>query len=278
MKKIIALLLLLPWLCFGDIATPPFDYDLHITSLPGKNSRMMICCHGYGGNYRIALQLKQLKMIDATLVSFNFPDHDIEQGKFDPQQAAFGTIKELLPLFYVLKKYVIDEGHEMIDLYGFSAGGGAVINFIATLNRSMYDAELKKIGIGSKEKEKILNAIQKGVVILDTPLKSIEEITDLRGSTPELEIIAKHYRENQLRPIDSLEYLKGLSLHVIVHFQKIDEVIFNRDDALYIDLLKQANSSGTTDIIIGIDEGHIGSHLSLWDYYCQKIQGKGTLP
>ena len=241
----------------------PFNYDLHLFSIPGKSARTMVLFHGYGSNYKIAETLEKLECIDATLVSFNFPD---------PNQAVFGTINEILPALYVLKKHVVDEGRELIDLYGFSAGGGAVVNLIAILNTSRFDAELKQIGIADKEKKQLLNAIQKGIVILDVPLKSVEEIIDFRGSSTELEILAKNYRNNHLRPIDSLELLQGLTLNVILHFQEADEILYNRDDAIYIERLKKANERGTTSVIIGNDGGHLEPHWSLWRFYDQKMQ------
>ncbi len=54
-----------------------------------------------------------------------------------------------------------------------------------------------------------------------------------------------------------------------------DEIISNRDDEIYIARLKQANSSGTTVVIIGNDGGHLGPHWTLWQVYSQKIK-RGT--
>ncbi len=271
MKKLIAMLFLLPLTSFGQFSEPLFDYDLHLFSLPGNNERVMICFHGYGDNYKIALALKELNCIEATLVSFNFPEYDIKQGrKYDPQKASFGTIDELLPALYVLKQIVLDQGLDSIDLYGFSAGGGALINVIGVLNSSIYDANLKKIGIGEEEKMRLRSAIQNGVVILDTPLKSVEEIIDFRGSTEELEILAKNYRSNKLRPIDSLKLLNGLSLNMLLHFQEKDEIISNRDDEIYIERLKANQPAGKVAVIIGDDGGHMAPHLSLWRYYSKR--------
>lgn len=213
-----------------------------------------------------------MELIDSTLISFNFPDHDLLEKAYDPKKATFGTIKELLPAFYVLKKYVINEGLDSIDLYGFSAGGAVVINLLAVLNTPRYDAELKQLGISNKEKETLLSAIQKGIIILDVPLKSVEEIIDFRGSSIELEILAKNYRENHFRPIDALESLNGLSLDIILHFQDPDEIISNRDDQIYIERLKKANSRGTTSVVIGNDAGHVAPHSSLWQFYSEKIK------
>jgi hypothetical protein len=193
---------------------------------------------------------------------------------YDPNEAAFGTIKELLPAIYVLKKYIIDERMESIDLYGRSAGGGALINLIATLNSEHFNSELQQIGIGHEEKKNLLEAIQNGLVILDVPLKSVEEIIAFRGSNPELEILANHYRDNHLRPIDTIEFLKGLALNIIIHFQESDEIISNRDDQTYIEKINEVNRLGTTSVIIGNDGGHAGVHLSLWRFYSEKLDDK----
>ena len=248
-----------------------FEHDLHLFSIPGKNLRTMICFHGYGDNYQIAQKLKEIGLIDATLISFNFLDHDLDENNDNFHVLKYGTFEELLPAFYVLKKYVVDEALDSIDLYGYSAGGGALVNLIAILNTTTYDEQLKKMGITNKDKNSILAAIQKGIIILDTPLKSVEEIIDFRGSSKELELLAKNYRENHFRPIDSLELLEGLSLNIILHFQDPDEILFNRDDSLYIQRLKKANSNGSVAVIIQNDGGHLVPHLSLWNFYSQKI-------
>jgi len=269
MRSKILTFLLVPFLGFAGAIESPFDYDLHLFFIPGNNQRTMICFHGYGHNYQIAESLKNIYHLDTNLVSFNFPDHDIKQGKeYDLKIASLGTIDELLPAFYVMKKIIIDQELESIDLYGFSAGGGALINVIAVLNGAAYDSDLKRIGIGTEEKTKLLSAIQRGVVILDTPLKSFEEIMDFRGFSETFEILAKKYREHDLRPIDSLKMLKGLSLNVLLYFDQKDEILSNRDDLLYIERLQQSQRA---TIIIGDEGGHMVPHFSLWKAYSEKI-------
>jgi hypothetical protein len=246
----------------------PFDHDLHLFSLPGSNGRTMICFHGYGESHQIAKTLKNLYQLKTTLVSFNFPEYDIKQGrKYDPKTASFGTINELLPALYVMKKVVLDQGLESIDLYGFSAGGGALVNAIAVLNTTAHDTKLKKIGIGTEEKKKLLSAIQRGIIILDAPLKSIEEIMDFRGASEEFEILAKKYRENGFRPIDALKALNGLSLNILLYFDKNDELLSNRDDLMYIQRLQDSQLEGQVTVIIGNEGGHMAPHFSLWKAY-----------
>ncbi len=77
-----------------------FNYDLCISTISGTNSRIMICFHGYGGNCHFITELKDSGLIDSTLVGFNFPDHDIPEKSYDPNELTFGTIAELLPALY----------------------------------------------------------------------------------------------------------------------------------------------------------------------------------
>lgn len=266
------LLILLPLsLCACCNDPYPFDYDVNITRIPGKSSKTMICFHGMGGSYRIAHVLKRTnKLLTENLVSFNFPDHSIREGNYDPYQTSFGTIQEILPAIYVLKQVIIDEGIEEVNLYGFSAGGGAIINTLAVLNSSRYDSYLSEINVALEDKQRILDVIQKGHIILDSPLKSIAEIIDFRGLTKELEIVGERYRTNGMEPIDVLPQLANLSLHFIVHFQIPDEILSNRDDNLFIERLEQYNPKGTTSVIIGSDGGHVRPHHTLWNYYHQE--------
>src|ERR1700678_1483675 len=122
-------------LFFGlSFANHSFQYDLHLSYTPGKSSKVMILAHGMGGNYNIAESVK----VEKTLISFNFPDHDYSHRAIKAEETTYGTIDELLPLLYVIKKSVLIDGHQEVDLYGFSAGGGAIINAIGVLNTTRY--------------------------------------------------------------------------------------------------------------------------------------------
>ena len=245
----------------------PFSYDLGFTFIPSKNPHadIMICCHGFGSSNRIAKIIHSFDVVSDHIIGFNFPDHNLAVRPFDPRKSAFGSIDELLPLLYIMKK-CIDAQMNAINLYGFSAGGGAVINALAVLNQNTYDQQLQKLGIGSDDKKKILAAIQKGWIILDCPLKSYEEFMAFQGKSPDLEILAEQYRKNNMRPIDTLTVLAGLAFNIILHFQLPDDVIGNRDDDLYIEQLCAVNK-GITEVIVNFDGGHNACHESLWDHY-----------
>lgn len=252
---------------------PAFTYDLHLSYQDGAKDFAVICFHGFGGDYRVGESVEPFIQTKATLVSFNFPDYGKRSGFLDPNQTSFGTIEEILPALYVLKQTVIDKNFNKVCLYGFSAGAAAAVNCISVLNTSLQDSALQRIGIYEAEKKKILSALQAGDVILDTPLKSIDELVALYGNTQELEVIGKRFHDNGMDPIHSLKYWQGLSLNVLVHFQVPDEVVSNRDDALFVETLKNCGKVNV-DVLIGSDTGHKLPHASLWEYYMRK---KGAL-
>ena len=112
----------------------------------------------------------------------------------------------------------------------------------------------------------MLLALEQGYIILDCPLKSVEEIVALHGKSANFEIMRKRYEKNNMNPIDTLKLLAGLHLNLIAHFQNPDEILSNRDDQLFIERLKKANK-GTTKVIIGSEGGHNAYHASMWKAY-----------
>jgi hypothetical protein len=244
----------------------PFNYDLHLTTIPGTNSKVMIVMHGMGSDYHLTHTIKEITRTNDTLIGFNFPDHGTILGE-DLSKVSFGTVDELLPALFVMKNTVIDKGYEQIHLYGFSAGGGVIINLLEALNSNTYDSQLRSIGIGQKEKKQINDALQKGVIILDAPLKSIEEIIAYRGGTRELSHVAQHYRDNKMEPIETLNRLNHLSYEIIVYFEKPDEILSNRDDNLFFERLKKANSKGNSILLVDHTQGHNGAHMAIWRTY-----------
>lgn len=245
----------------------PFSYDLGIKVMPAKqtNSGVTICCHGYGSSCQIGEVVHSFKAIPDHIVSFNFPDFDCIRRKLTVHQTAFGTPEEIMPIMYLLKKLVIDGNVDTVSLYGFSAGGGAIINVLSFLNQTSHDQALKIMGIDAEGKKKIIAALQKGIIILDCPLKSMEEIAAFKPSI-DLDILSKRYRDNNMCPIESISLLKGLNMTILVHFQNPDEMIGNKDDALFIERLKTTNA-GKTYSVIANEGGHNTYHKSLWNEY-----------
>ncbi|CAN5183303.1 hypothetical protein BH09DEP1_BH09DEP1_8000 [soil metagenome] len=254
---------------FGIQKKHPFNYDLGIRIIPSKQQKAAttICCHGYGHSNAIIDVVHSFGAISDQLISFNFPDYECIAKRYDPKKSSFGSIDELLPLLYIIQRCVIDAHVDAINLYGFSAGGAAVVNALAVLKENIYDEQLKTIGIETVAKKTIIDAVQKGLIVLDCPLKSIEEVIALRGKDPEFEILGKRFAQNNMRPIDAVQKLQGLQLNIFLHFQTPDEILGNRDDKLFADRLSAANKGGKTHIVYGNDGGHNSYHASLWNAY-----------
>jgi len=245
----------------------PFPYNLGVKVFAGKTkpSEITLCCHGYGHNNTIVDCVEAARVFPRPLIGFNFPDYDITE-KSDHHKSKYGSIDEILPLLYLIKYYACDVNIPTINLYGFSAGGGAVINALVVLNNHLYNEHLKKIDVSKEHVKTMISALEHGDIILECPLKSMEEIMALRGKSSEFEILSSRYTKNNLNPIDTVRLLAGLTLNIVVHFQKPDDILSNRDDNLFIERLQKANSGNTT-VSLGQGGGHNTYHPNLWNRY-----------
>lgn len=245
-----------------------FSYPLEVSFVPAKEptDEVIVCCHGYGSNGKRLVNKISSANVPAHLLGFNFPDHDITIFD-DHSHVTYGTIEELLPALYILKRLTVDWHIDKIALYGFSAGGGAVVNIIAVLHSSSHDDQLAAIGIWKAEKKTILDALKRGAILLDAPLKSVEEVAQANPLISPDHVLIKNYQEHDLRPIDSLRKWQGLSLKVFLFFQNPDRILSNRDDQDFIDRLLSVNAEGENKIIIADEGGHGTVHMSLWEAY-----------
>lgn len=242
----------------------PFNYDLgiKIVACNKSGSDITICCPGYGANSSLANTINSYNIFSGHIISFNFPDYNIT-SEVDHNNSAYGTSREIIPLIYILKQCICDLKIKRVNLYGFSAGGGAIINLLSDLTSTKHDTDLKSFAISSENKKEILSALQKSFIILDCPLKSVREIIAFREASKELVIMEKHYSENNMEPINVLDKLTGINLTIFLNFENPDEILSNHDDKLFIDKLENANQ-GKTIISISSNEGHCGYHTELW--------------
>lgn len=243
-----------------------FNYDPAIELINGANqmAEVTFTCHGYGGNKGIGHYFAP--HIDTPVLTFNFPDYDAFDRSFVTLAVTskFGTLHEYLPMIYALRACV-NSGITKINLYGRSAGGGAIINTLAILNNhKKYAKELHRIGVSQDDACKIVNAIAAGRVILDVPLKSLAEIHAFRPNDLIISAIAKRFKKNGFEPIEVIDQLAGMELNVIIYFEHRDEILSNRDDQLFYQKLKTVNKDGVTHLIMGSDGGHNGFHAKLW--------------
>ena len=98
----------------------PFSYDLGIKIHPQtQDAGVMICVHGYGSSNRVADVIHSFKNVPDHIVGLNLPDYNLVPGNYDPHKSSFGTINEILPVLYTIKRCVVDGGMRSINLYGF---------------------------------------------------------------------------------------------------------------------------------------------------------------
>ncbi len=223
---------------------------------------VMITCHGSGANKEIGHMVA--RHVQLPIATFNFPDHDMDEN-FDLFTSSFGTISDYLPLIFLLNN-LIKKGIQKISIYGFSAGGGATIVTLAILNSNAYSKELSSIGVSPEDRKDILQALSKGMLILDAPLKSVTEILSIRPEEEFIQVLSKRFKKNGFEPIDNIDGLKGLTLSILLYFEKPDEILANRDDDIYFEKLRAVNL-GTTQLVTDRDGGHNGPHKKLWDAY-----------
>ena len=245
--------------------------DSNILRLPAAKPGVatILCFHGYGGDRDIARVLRSYPQIEEHLVSFDFPDARCWEGMYDPKTGTFGTPAELERPLRLLHALVVDEGLERVYLYGFSAGGGALINTLVALHSPKWADYVLSLGIDDDAKARMLAAVQRGIVLLDCPLKSIQEILDERGASYEMEVLQARFAQNRMTPIDSVQELAGLGLNVIVHFQDPDEVLTNKLDQEFIRRIESANRNGWTKVVIASEGGHVSYHAALWQAYSE---------
>jgi hypothetical protein len=253
--------------CALPTAPNPFPYDLGVRIIGdvSKKSELTLCCHGYGHSAQIVELIHALDVFDHALVGFNFPDYDITDER-DHTKASYGTINEILPLLHLLNYYACECGIPTVNLYGFSAGGGAIINALAVLHNYEQEKHLAQLGITPENAQKIITALSRGIIVLECPLKSMQEIIDFRGKSKNLLLVASKYTKNTMNPIDTLTRIENMNLTIILHFVRPDDILSNRDDTLFIGRLKKANQ-GITYTTIGSRGSHNGYHAELWDCY-----------
>lgn len=253
-----------------------FDYPLSIERIPESKShaiitpcRPTIYFHGWADNKNSAKILKHYcDVLPGEIITFNFPDsHGIRSLC---RNSNFGQLPDVLVGIYVLKVVYTTLNPEGFDLYGVSRGGAVIINMLAVLNDTTgkYDADLQRIGITQSLRQELTKLIQHGCIILDCPLTDLK--VALKHKMPKLDprkaqkLVSKitRYNPDGLEAIDSIEFLKGLKLNILIHFQHNDRVVTNVNDAALYQRLIMHNPESTY-VVLGNDGGHVHTHKAL---------------
>ena len=110
--------------------------DIKIFPSHQPDAPVTVCFHGWGGNYQIAEMLRYIPAIKDHLISFNLPFACSLDGQDPLLSPSLGTIQEIIPILHVLHDCMEQRKLTSLNLYGFSAGGGTIVDLIAVLCRN----------------------------------------------------------------------------------------------------------------------------------------------
>lgn len=148
-------------------------YDPCIEYIPDASNTtntINVYLHGWKGNKRSNLRKS---LCTPPAVIFDFPDAK-RDNKISLRHASFGQKADMLPTVFVLNAIIESGLAQQINLIGFSRGGATAINTIALLHKPQrYKKDLATLHIDNSQCHEILQALKRGIIILDCPLKEV---------------------------------------------------------------------------------------------------------
>ncbi len=252
-----------------------FGYNLGIEHIIDNNPSVVkpdkhvtLYLHGWGDQRNSAKLGKTLDVLPGDVITFNFPDSSVIIPRI--HRSSLGQLPDVLPALYTLKWAKDNLGVESVDLFGYSRGGATAVNIIAVLadKSGKYDSDVANIGIDTIERNKLLQLLQNGSIVLNCPLRDMNTTTRqfFRWINPEiplkiLETVGK-YKRDGLQAITSTGAFKGLGLKTLVHFQYNDTVVSDKDEAEFYQRIARHNPQGTY-LLLGDDGGHLHTQNTL---------------
>lgn len=218
------------------------------------------------------------------LVSFNLPYYNAFNRLF-AGVSSIGTFDELAPLIFRLKTLIIDRGISKLNVYGFSIGGGVIVNTLMVLSGTCFDQRLTAMGIDTDAKKQILDALRKGFLLLDSPLQDIGCVQLEREVAKRCEGLdqgmiemckkiaestmaqcAERCKISNLCPLNSFACIKHLGFSIILFLQDPDEILTNIHNEALIEHLTKDTTHQVT-VLRHDEEGHFGTHARIWEKY-----------
>lgn len=214
-------------------------------------------------------------MLPGTIVSFNFRDAHrgsslppIEKVRF----SNFAQESDIATLLTVIKT-VLSCGVTAINLFGHSRGGGAIITMLARLYQfDTYYNSFNKLGITKENATAILNAVNKGSLVLNCPLVDTPQLIKEKASWVHAGFMSgflsrgilpfiMQYRAYADNPVTAAQILQknGYAIPTFIHFQKDDIIIGTRNDYL----LYQYLHGKDTYLTIGNEGSHLHPGIQL---------------
>ncbi len=242
-----------------------FGYDLSIMHVretspsiaKDKGSRIKIFMHGVAENRNQAIVQAHYGLLPGNFVSFNLPDRVTLFPPFYNRfyKCCFGQLKELLPALYVMNYARKVLNVDALDLVGFSRGGATLVNALHVLTDTSgkYDTHFEHIGFSQKDRLDLINAINKGSIVLRASIIDVRDIDEAyRGL---ISMLCKNYKAQGLQPIVSAHSIQGITCPVLIHFQHNDRRVLNVKEADFYAAFCKRNPEHTF-LHMGNDGGH----------------------
>ncbi len=252
-----------------------FGYNLEIEYQDGCGhryhktpGRAILYLHPWGfigvPHKRSSDLLRYYNVLPGDVITFNFPDAGWRLP-FPFVYSSFGQLSDVLPAIYTLA-YAYDHFHiRAIDIFGYSRGGAVAINMIAVLNdkAGIYDEKLAALGIDGEKREKLLETIKKGSLVLNCPLVDTNAtLTMYSAFIRTFFSRVTQYKVDGLQALQSARSLADLAMPVLLHFQYHDRRVFNIKDGELYCIFKHSNPDATF-LVLGNDGGHVHTHVTL---------------
>jgi hypothetical protein len=249
---------------------------IHIKPADASNEAMAWChkasatiyAHGWGDSQlSIDYFQRNADFLPNTVVGFDFIDASF--GAFLPtyKKSNFCQTQDIASLVSVMA--VLDTcGVEVIHLFGHCRGAGTILTALARLARyPIYKRFFHKLGISRIQAKRLLQKVERGIIILNCPLIDMQTIIkdklgwfklDWAGALVRgciLPIITQ-YKPNGDSPLKAARALRRLNLTLCIYTEQQDMIVGNSTEAeLYATLY-----GPHTYFCIGNTSGHI--HLS----------------
>lgn len=265
---------------YNDVVN--YDLDLRLWQDDRNNvvhNNVSLLAHGWGANPTTMIDYARLEgsphSIPGDKVTFNFSDAYSNYDLFI-LNSNFGQaedVKSLLAAMIVMYDSCWAQHKIGCNLFGQSRGAAAIANTLAVLNTKLDEWNEAFTGIKNnltdESRDQIIAMLKKGVVVLDTPMVTVQEGTHahvhawLKGMVFEKLVsniihdyilpICTDYSPEGMQALTSVQNMPN-DLKLLVHFQNNDAAVGNALDKEFAKILVNHLGENNVWIVLGDDK------------------------
>jgi hypothetical protein len=261
-----------------------YNLDLRLWKDSRNNivhNNVSLLAHGWGANPTTMIDYARLKgphAIPGDKVTFRFKDAFTNYDPLFVLDSSFGQIEDiesLLVAMIAMHDCCWVKHRVGCNLFGQSRGAAAIVNTLAVLNTKIDEwnvvfDEIKKI-LTDEDRNQIINMIKKGVVVLDTPMVTVQagthahviewlQDTVFEGWISEVsslfhDYILPTFTGYSAEGMQALTSVKNMpnDLKLLVHFQNNDAAVGNTLDQQFSQILSRHVGEQNIWIVLGDD-------------------------